>query len=160
MVRAGVHADLTHGVEEGDGESAARVDVTAKDIGQAVAPLFSRQPGEDECVGQRRHFAQGVSPPTDHDDHHRHPMRGRLRDQRELLGSEAEVSGVAELAGSVGTGQSTPAADEDDRSVGAPHFVDDVDSLAECLQRRGGRVLRGELPELVPYRRQRRLLLL
>ena len=134
--------------------------VTTEDIGQAVAPLFSRQSGEDERVGEGRHFTQGVSSPSDDDDDHRHPMRGRLCDQRELLGSEAEIGGIAELAGGVSPGQPTPAPDENDRGVGALHLVDDLDQPSKCLQGRGGRVLRGELPEFVPHRRQRRLLLL
>ena len=101
VVRAGVDADLAHGAQEGHREPAARVHVTAEHVGQAVAPLLARQPGEDECVGVRDDVVERVGPAADHDDHHGHAVRRRLGDEVELLGREPEVRDVAELAGGV-----------------------------------------------------------
>ena len=101
-----------------------------------------------------------MGPSADHDDDHRHSSCGRLGDERELLGRQPEVGGVAELAGGVCTSKPAPAPDEDDRDVGLFHFVNDVDSLAERLQGCRRRVLRRELPEFAAHRRQSGLLLL
>ena len=136
VVVPGVRADLTDRAQQRHGEPAAGVDVAGEHVDETAGSLVAREPRHHERGGVRHDLGERVRPPADHDDDGGDARRRGRLDEGQLVGGQPEVARVAELAGRVLLRHAAPAADEDDRDVGAVHVVHDLEALRQRLARR------------------------